>query len=225
MKLLIVEDNFQLADDLSRFLNENGFMVEIADTLELAKEKVELYHYELVILDIGLPDGSGLEIIKHLKDKKSDSGILIVTAKNAIEDKVKGLEFGADDYITKPFHKAELNARVRSIIRRKKFNGSNVISINDIEIDLGSMEVKIKDQELDLTRKEYDLLLYFIYNKNRVLTKESIAEHLWGDHIDQADNFDFIYNHIKNLRKKLQNAGAGNHIRSVYGMGYKFYEL
>lgn len=225
MKLLIVEDNFQLADDLSRFLNENGFMVEIADTLELAKEKVELYHYELVILDIGLPDGSGLEIIKHLKDKKSDSGILIVTAKNAIEDKVKGLELGADDYITKPFHKAELNARVRSIIRRKKFNGSNVISINDIEIDLGSMEVKIKDQELDLTKKEYDLLLYFIYNKNRVLTKESIAEHLWGDHIDQADNFDFIYNHIKNLRKKLQNAGAGNHIRSVYGMGYKFYEL
>ncbi len=225
MKLLIVEDNFQLADDLSRFLNENGFMVEIADTLELAKEKVELYHYELVILDIGLPDGSGLEIIKHLKDKKSDSGILIVTAKNAIEDKVKGLELGADDYITKPFHKAELNARIRSIIRRKKFNGSNVISINDIEIDLGSMEVKIKGQELDLTRKEYDLLLYFIYNKNRVLTKESIAEHLWGDHIDQADNFDFIYNHIKNLRKKLQNAGAGNHIRSVYGMGYKFYEL
>ncbi|MFP4023291.1 MAG: response regulator transcription factor [Thiohalospira sp.] len=225
MKLLIVEDNFQLADDLSRFLNENGFLAEIADTLELAKEKVELYHYELVILDIGLPDGSGLDIIKLLKNRKSDSGILIVTAKNAIEDKVKGLELGADDYITKPFHKAELNARVRSIIRRKKFNGNNIISINDIEIDLGSMEVKVNGLELDLTRKEYDLLLYFIYNKNRVLTKESIAEHLWGDHIDQADNFDFIYNHIKNLRKKLQNAGAGNHIRSVYGMGYKFYEL
>ncbi|HSH50914.1 MAG TPA: response regulator transcription factor [Bacteroidales bacterium] len=225
MKLLIVEDNFQLADDLSRFLNENGFIVEIAETLELAKEKVELYHYELIILDIGLPDGSGLDVIKLLKKRKSDSGILIVTAKNAIEDKVKGLELGADDYITKPFHKAELNARVRSIIRRKKFNGSNVILINKIEIDLNSMAVKVDDKELDLTRKEYDLLLYFIYNKNRVLTKESIAEHLWGDHIDQADNFDFIYNHIKNLRKKLQTAGADNHIRSVYGMGYKFYEL
>jgi DNA-binding response OmpR family regulator len=225
MKLLIVEDNFQLADDLSRFLTEHGFIVEIADTLEDAKEKVELYHYELIILDIGLPDGSGLDIIKLLKNKNSDAGILIVTAKNAIEDKVKGLELGADDYITKPFHKAELNARIRSIIRRKKFNGSNIIVINKIQIDLNSMSVTIDDKELDLTRKEYDLLLYFIYNKNRVLTKESIAEHLWGDHIDQADNFDFIYNHIKNLRKKLQQAGAENHIRSVYGMGYKFYEL
>jgi len=225
MKLLIVEDNFQLADDLSRFLSEHGFIVEIAETLESARGKIELYDYELIILDIGLPDGSGLEIIKQLKNKKSDAGILIVTAKNAIEDKVKGLELGADDYITKPFHKAELNARIRSIIRRKKFNGSNTILINKIEIDLNSMAVTVEDKELDLTRKEYDLLLYFIYNKNRVLTKESIAEHLWGDHIDQADNFDFIYNHIKNLRKKLQQAGADNHIRSVYGMGYKFYEL
>ena len=225
MKLLIVEDNFQLADDLSRFLIEQGFIVEISATLESARGKVELYDYELIILDIGLPDGSGLDIIKLLKKRKSDTGILIVTAKNAIEDKVKGLELGADDYITKPFHKAELNARIRSIIRRKNFNGSNIISINKIEIDLNSMAVKVDNKELDLTRKEYDLLLYFIYNKNRVLTKESIAEHLWGDHIDQADNFDFIYNHIKNLRKKLQQAGADNHIRSVYGMGYKFYEL
>jgi len=225
MKLLIVEDNFQLADDLSRFLTEQGFIVEISDTLESARSKIELYDYELIILDIGLPDGSGLDIIRLLKKRKSDTGILIVTAKNAIEDKVKGLELGADDYITKPFHKAELNARIRSIIRRKNFNGSNIISINKIEIDLNSMAVKVDNKELDLTRKEYDLLLYFIYNKNRVLTKESIAEHLWGDHIDQADNFDFIYNHIKNLRKKLQQAGADNHIRSVYGMGYKFYEL
>jgi len=225
MKLLIVEDNFQLADDLSRFLTEQGFIVEISDTLESARSKIELYDYELIILDIGLPDGSGLDIIRQLKKRKSDTGILIVTAKNAIEDKVKGLELGADDYITKPFHKAELNARIRSIIRRKNFNGSNIISINKIGIDLNSMAVKVDNKELDLTRKEYDLLLYFIYNKNRVLTKESIAEHLWGDHIDQADNFDFIYNHIKNLRKKLQQAGADNHIRSVYGMGYKFYEL
>ncbi|MFO7843793.1 MAG: response regulator transcription factor [Bacteroidales bacterium] len=225
MKLLIVEDNFQLADDLSRFLSEHGFIVEISETLESARGKIELYDYELIILDIGLPDGSGLDIIKLLKKRKSDTGILIVTAKNAIEDKVKGLELGADDYITKPFHKAELNARIRSIIRRKKFNGSNTILVNKIEIDLNSMAVKVDNKELDLTRKEYDLLLYFIYNKNRVLTKESIAEHLWGDHIDQADNFDFIYNHIKNLRKKLQQAGADNHIRSVYGMGYKFYEL
>lgn len=156
---------------------------------------------------------------------KKDPGILIVTAKNAVEDKVKGLELGADDFITKPFHKAELNARVRSIIRRKSFKGSSKLEINNIKIDLDSREAFVDENLVELTRKEYDLLLYFMYNKSRVLTKENIAEHLWGDHIDQADNFDFIYNHIKNLRKKLQKLGAGNNIRSVYGMGYKFFEL
>ena len=225
MKLLIVEDNFQLADDLSRFLTENGFIVEIANTLIDANDKVSVYDYDLIILDLGLPDGSGLDLIHELKRIKKDPGILIVTAKNAVEDKVMGLELGADDFITKPFHKAELNARVRSIIRRKKFKGSSTIQINDIKIDLDSREAFVDDMLVELTRKEYDLLLYFMYNKGRVLTKENIAEHLWGDHIDQADNFDFIYNHIKNLRKKLQNLGAGNNIRSVYGMGYKFFEL
>lgn len=225
MKLLIVEDNFQLADDLSKFLMENGFVVEIANTLLDAVDKVSVYDYDLIILDLGLPDGTGLDLIHELKRIQKDPGILIVTAKNAVEDKVMGLELGADDFITKPFHKAELNARVRSIIRRKKLKGSNQLEINDIKIDLDSREAFVKDNIVELTRKEYDLLLYFMYNKGRVLTKENIAEHLWGDHIDQADNFDFIYNHIKNLRKKLQNAGAGNNIRSVYGMGYKFFEL
>ncbi len=225
MKLLIVEDNFQLADDLSKFLVENSFIVEMASTLSVAKEKVSVYDYDLIILDLGLPDGSGLDLIHELKRINKDPGILIVTAKNAVEDKVLGLELGADDFITKPFHKAELNARIRSIIRRKNFKGSNQLEINGIKIDLDSREVFVNDQQVELTRKEYDMLLYFMYNKGRVLTKENIAEHLWGDHIDQADNFDFIYNHIKNLRKKLQICGAGNNIRSVYGMGYKFFEL
>lgn len=225
MKLLIVEDNYQLADDLSRFLAENGFVMEIANTLADAINKVSVYDYELIILDLGLPDGSGLDLILELKNQEKSPGILIVTAKNDVEDKVKGLELGADDYITKPFHKAELNARIRSIIRRKNFHGDNTIQINDIKINLDSREVFVQDNLIELTRKEYDLLLYFMYNKGRVLTKENIAEHLWGDHIDQADNFDFIYNHIKNLRKKLQSLGAGNNIRSVYGMGYKFFEL
>ena len=225
MKLLIVEDNFQLADDLSKFLAENGFVVEIANTLTDAKDKVSVYDYDLIILDLGLPDGTGLDLIHELKSLRKDPGILIVTAKNAVEDKVMGLELGADDFITKPFHKAELNARVRSIIRRKKFKGSNQLEINNIKIDLDMREAFVDDNLVELTRKEYDLLLYFMYNKGRVLTKENIAEHLWGDHIDQADNFDFIYNHIKNLRKKLQKLGAGNNIRSVYGMGYKFFEL
>jgi len=224
MKLLIVEDNLLLAGDMSKFLTDNGFVVEHAPSLKSARERVFLYEYDLIILDLGLPDGNGLHLIDELKQKNINSGILIVTAKNAIEDKVKGLELGADDYITKPFHKSELNARIRSIIRRGKFNGNNVISIGELRVDVAARQVKIKDQLLNLTRKEYDLLLYFIYNQNRVLTKESIAEHLWGDHIDQADSFDFIYNHIKNLRKKISNAGSKDYIKSMYGMGYKFCE-
>lgn len=222
MKLLIVEDNPQLSGDLANFLLENGFIVEAADTLLKAKEKVALYTYDLILLDIGLPDGSGLELLNELRGNSSGTGILIVTAKNAIEDKVKGLEMGADDYITKPFHKAELNARIRSIIRRKKFAGSNTLQVDEIRVNLLSLQVTVNEKPVILTKKEFDLLVYFMYNKDRVLTKESIAEHLWGDNIDQSDNFDFLYNHIKNLRKKIISAGGKGYIHSVYGMGYKF---
>ncbi|BDX38163.1 DNA-binding response regulator [Tenuifilaceae bacterium CYCD] len=222
MKILIIEDNPQISSDIASYLAENGFIVEIADTLNKAMEKVELYTYDLIILDIGLPDGNGLEILKENRVNTSETGILIVTAKNSIDDKVKGLELGADDYITKPFHKAELNARVRSILRRKKFAGSNIISVEEIKVNLQSLQVLVNDKPIALTRKEFDLLVYFMYNKDRVLTKESIAEHLWGDNIDQSDNFDFLYNHIKNLRKKIINAGGKGYIQSVYGMGYKF---
>jgi len=221
MKLLIVEDNPQLSDDLDNFLTENGFIVEVASTLQKAKEKVDLYSYDLILLDIGLPDGNGLELLNAVKDN-SETGILIVTAKNALEDKIKGLELGADDYITKPFHKAELNARIRSILRRKKFAGSNILQVDEVKVNLSSLQVFVNDNPIILTKKEFDLLVYFLYNKDRVLTKESIAEHLWGDNIDQSDNFDFLYNHIKNLRKKIVNAGGKSYIQSVYGMGYKF---
>jgi DNA-binding response OmpR family regulator len=222
MKLLLVEDNQRLANDLQQFLADNGFVVEHSETLLDASRKISIYQYDLVIVDIGLPDGNGLDLIRQMKKEGKESGILIVTAKNALEDKVKGLDLGADDYITKPFHKAELNARIRSILRRKKFGGNNILQMNEIKIDVMAAEVYVKDNPVKLTRKEYDLLLYFLYNQNRVLTKESIAEHLWGDHIDQADSFDFIYNHIKNLRKKIVNAGGKNYIHAMYGMGYKF---
>ena len=225
MKLLLVEDNVRLADDMVHFLATSGFLVEHAATLRQALEKIYVYHYDIVIIDIGLPDGNGLEIIKKMKKKEIDAAILIVTAKNAIEDKVHGLELGADDYITKPFHKTELNARIKSILRRKKFDSSNIIRRNEIKIDVMAAEVYINDHPLPLTKKEYDLLLYFMYNQNKILTKENIAEHLWGDQIDQADSFDFIYNHIKNLRKKIVNAGGKDYIKSMYGMGYKFLEL
>lgn len=222
MKLLVVEDNIELSNDLSEFLAESGFMVETAYNLKTASQKAFEYSYDLIVLDLGLPDGNGLELIKELKARKSATGILIVTARNALEDKVTGLELGADDYITKPFHKPELNARIRSILRRNKFDGNNNLEAGKIRVNLNNFEVSINGSLIDLTRKEYDLLVYFLYNKGRVLTKESIVEHLWGDHADQADSFDFIYNHIKNLRKKIQQAGGDVQIQSVYGMGYKF---
>jgi len=224
MKFLIIEDNLRLALDLQQFLTDNGFVVEHAATLHEASERINVYQYDLVIVDIGLPDGSGLDLIQEMKSQNLNTAILIVTAKNAIEDKVLGLDLGADDYITKPFHKAELNARIRSILRRNQFNGSNILQINELKVDILASQAYVNSSSLILTKKEYDLLVYFMYNRNRLLTKESIAEHLWGDHIDQADSFDFIYNHIKNLRKKIINAGGRNYIHSMYGMGYKFSE-
>ena len=223
MKLLIVEDNLLLAGDMKQFLLDNDFVVEHAATKEQASEKISLYQYDLVIVDLGLPDGNGLELVGEIKERQSETGILILTAKDAIEEKVKGLEAGADDYMTKPFHKSELNARIRSILRRHKFNRSNILQIRELKVDFAASQAFVNDIPLSLTKKEYDLLLYFMQNPNRVLTKESIAEHLWGDHIDQADSFDFIYNHIKNLRKKIAGAGGENSIRAMYGMGYKLF--
>jgi len=208
MKLLIVEDNQQLVDEISKYLKEHGFVVEISSTLQESKDRVEIYEYDLVILDLGLPDGDGLDLIPQIKAKNSETAIIILTAKDALDTKVKGLETGADDYLTKPFHMAELNARIRSIIRRRFSRGKNNFNMNDIMIDLNARQAQVNNTLLKLTRKEFDLLLFFVYNPDRLLTKESIAEHLWGDHIDQADNFDFIYNHIKNLRRKIQKAGG-----------------
>lgn len=222
MKLLIVEDNKELAVDIAGFLQENGFITEITGTFYETEEKIELYNYDLVILDLGLPDGDGLELIPKIQELHPETAILILTAKDGLNYKVRGLDWGADDYLTKPFHNAELNARIRSILRRRFAGGHNLIIYNELSIDLNAREVTVNNSLLKLTRKEYDLLLFFIYNKNRLLTKESIAEHLWGDHIDQADNFDFIYNHIKNLRRKISQAGGRDFIRSMYGMGYKF---
>ncbi|MBN1541274.1 response regulator transcription factor [candidate division KSB1 bacterium] len=222
MKLLLVEDNAILAADLQSFLQENRFVTEHAATLAEAREKLNDYEYDLAIIDIGLPDGSGLELVADIRNQRLPIAILILTARDAVEDKVTGLESGADDYLTKPFHLAELNARIRSIIRRSRFDRSNMVEAGKISVDTLASEAWVGDKRLNLTRKEYDLLLYFMVNENRLLTRESIVEHLWGDHIDQADSFDFLYNHIKNLRKKIVQAGGGNPIRAMYAMGYKF---
>jgi DNA-binding response OmpR family regulator len=222
MKILIIEDENDLSDSISEYLTGEQFFCEKALNFKSAMEKISLYEYACIILDINLPDGSGLEILNELKKNNNEAGILIISAKNSLEDKVYGLKSGADDYLTKPFHLPELSARVAAIIRRKSFDGKNIIRCDDLTVNLTEKTVEVSHVKIDLTRKEYELLLYFISNKNKVITKNAIAEHLWGDDMDLAGSYDFIYTHIKNLRKKLLLAGAADYIKSIYGMGYKF---
>lgn len=222
MKILLVEDNADLSETVVHYLRQEGYICESAPDYKTADDKIGVYRYDIIVLDITLPDGNGLELLKKLKQHQADAGVLIVSAKNALDDKLTGFHLGADDYLTKPFHLAELNARIQSLLRRKHFNGSNEIVLDDIRVNTTTGQVWVKNQEVMLTKKEYELLLYFIANRNRILNKESIAEHLWGDNIDMADSFDFIYTHIKNLRKKVLPKGSRNQIRSLYGMGYKF---
>lgn len=222
MKILIVEDEIELQSDLLDFFEGEGFLCERTDKAKDAQEKIYMHDYDLIILDLGLPDGSGFEVLEYLKTIKKDSGVLILSARDAIGDKVSALDLGADDYLTKPFDFSELNARIKSIIRRKHFKGSNTIEFGDINIDTLSHETKVGGKTLELTQKEYQMLLFFISNENRVITKESIVEHLWGDDTDIFDSFDFIYSHIKNLRKKIINAGGNDYLHTIYGVGYKF---
>jgi len=222
MKILIVEDEKDLADVTCKYLKKEDFICEFAYNFFDAEDKLITYNYDIVILDINLPDGNGMDLLKIIKKQSPSTGVLIVSARNSLDDKLKGLDLGADDYITKPFHLAELNSRVKSLIRRQKFKGHDSISFHEIEIDPTARTVKVNQETVELTRKEYNLLIYFITNKDRVLTKESIAEHLWGDSIDMADNFDFIYTHMRNLRRKLKKKGAKDYLQTIYGLGYKF---
>ncbi|MEP6677057.1 MAG: response regulator transcription factor [Ferruginibacter sp.] len=222
MKVLVVEDEKELSASICSYLDNEQFICETAYDFLSAIEKIDLYEYACIILDITLPGGNGLELLKQLKKADKADGILIISAKNSLDDKVSGLNAGADDYLTKPFHLSELGARVAAIIRRKSFSGKNSIHFDELELDIQEKVARVNEHIIDLTRKEYDLLLYFISNKNKVISKNAIAEHLWGDNMDIADNYDFIYTHIKNLRKKMLQAGSQDYIKSVYGMGYKF---
>jgi DNA-binding response OmpR family regulator len=224
MKILIVEDEKELLNTTCNYLKKEEFVCEKAETYFDAEDKLISYDYDIVILDINLPDGNGLDLLKFIKKTKAETGVLIVSAKDSLDDKLKGLDLGADDYITKPFHLAELNSRVNSLIRRRKFEGNENIVFNEIEIDPKAKTIYANNIPLDLTKKEYHLLLYLVTNKNRVLTKEGIAEHLWGDNIDMVDNFDFIYTHMRNIRKKLKKTGANDYLNTIYGLGYKFGE-
>ena len=222
MKILVVEDNSELAENITDYLLGEGYISELAVNYKEAIDKLSSFEYDCVVLDIMLPDGNGLNILQFIKSQKFRSGVLIVSAKNALDDKVSGLELGADDYLTKPFHLAELNARLKAIFRRKQLEGDKEIVFKDIRINTDNMEVSVQDKVLDLTKKEYALLLYFITNKNRVITRQSIAEHLWGDYTENLVNFDFVYQHVKNLRKKIVQSGGMDYIETVYGIGYKF---
>ena len=220
MKILIIEDEKTLSESITAYLKGEEYICETAADYSSALEKTESYNYDCILLDLTLPQGNGMEILRQLRKNNKTDGVLIISAKNAIDDKVAGLNLGADDYLAKPFHLSELSARIAAIIRRKQFEGNNLVRFHEISIDTFAKTVMVKNRPLELTRKEYDLLLYFISNKGRVISKNAIAEHLWGD--DMPGNYDFIYTHIKNLRKKLQDASQEDYIRSVYGMGYKF---
>lgn len=222
MKVLIIEDEPVLLASVQQYLEQQGFICENAAGLKQALDKVNDFDYDCVVADIGLPDGNGLGIVQELKALKSTAGIIIISARHSLEDKLKGLELGADDYLTKPFHLSELNARINAILRRKKFEGNTLITFNEIVLQPSLKSVQINDKPIDLTSKEYQLLLYFIANQKRVITRSALAGHLWGDAYDEAGSYDFIYTHIKNLRKKLLEAGSADYIKTIYGTGYRF---
>lgn len=222
MKILIIEDETELAKSIAEYLAQENYLCEFASTFSEAMEKIETFEYDCIILDIMLPGGSGLQILEALKNQNKQDGVIIVSAKNALEDKIKGLQLGADDYLTKPFHLSELMARIYSIIRRKQFGNSNIIKQNELEIDPLAKTVSINSQNINLTKKEFDLLLFFVGNKNRVISKSTLAEHISGDFADMLDNHDFVYAHVKNLKKKLSEAGCSSYLKTMYGTGYKW---
>jgi len=222
LKLLIIEDEAGLRESIEKYFTEEGSICEVCSDLKSALRKIAIYEYDCILLDIGLPDGEGFAILEYLKLANKNECVLIISARNSLDDKIKGLNIGADDYITKPFHLAELKARLLAVFRRKAFGSTNVLKYKDINVDLLGRNVTVNDKAIIFTKKEYDMLIYFIANKSKVISKNAIAEHLWGDEIDMLDSFDFIYTHIKNLRKKLMDASGVDFIASIYGVGYKF---
>lgn len=222
MKILIIEDEAALRDSLKSYLRQAGFVCEEAATFREGYKKLLHYSYECVLIDLNLPDGDGLKLVDLARDSEEPTGVIITSVRDGIEDRIQGLDLGADDYLTKPFNLSELNARIRAVLRRKAAIPDQTVRLGEIHIWPDERRVVAAGQELVLTRKEYDILWYLARNKNRVVTKDSIAEHLWGDYMDEAISFDFIYAHMKNLRKKLSEAGCGDYIKTIYGIGYKF---
>ena len=222
MKILIVEDEQDLLDLILRYFKREGYVCELATTYIEGLKKINNFDYDCAIIDLNLPGGNGLNLVKILREDNSDTGVVIISARNKTEDRIEGLNIGADDYLTKPFNLSELNARVKAVLRRKTNQVSNIMKHGNLSINMDERTVIANGNILPLTKKEYAILLYLMRNKNRVVTKDSIAEHLWGDYMDDAASFDFIYAHVKNLRKKLSQNDCGDFLKTIYGIGYKF---
>jgi DNA-binding response OmpR family regulator len=225
VKILIVEDEVDLISSLVAFAEKEKYSCDVAKTYLEATDKVALYDYDCILLDINLPDGNGLNLLENLKEVNKTDGVIIISARNSIDDKIKGLNLGADDYLTKPFHFSELNARIQAVIRRKKFDTPHKQVFANMEIDLQQHSVKINNTPVNLTKKEFDILQQLVANKNRVLSRNALAEYIWGDHVDHVESFDFLFVHIKNLKKKLKQSEASVEIKNIYGVGYQIVEL
>jgi two-component system, OmpR family, response regulator ArlR len=221
MKILIIEDEASLRETMATSLTRENFLVETAADFNAASDKIGIYEYDCIVLDIELPGGNGLDLLKELRSRQLPQSVIIVSARNSLEDKIEGLDLGADDYLAKPFHLAELHARVKSIIRRHKLNNNNWVDCNNLKMEATDRRAQVQEQDIELNRKEFDTLFYLLVNKDRLVTKSALAEHVWGDYIDSANSYDFIYSQIKNLRKKLKDSGADCEIQAVYGVGYK----
>ena len=222
MKLLLIEDEKDLSGKIVSYLGREEYLIDKAYAYNEADEKINIYDYDCAVIDISLPGGSGLDLIRQLKISNPNTGIVIISAKNSLDDKLTGLDLGADDYLTKPFHLAELNSRIKSVLRRRIYNGTTTLTLNELSVEIERHEVFVDKKLVTLTKKEFEILIYLINNKGKVIAKEAIAEHIWGDDSASFDSLDFVYSHIKNIRNKLTDAGCTDYIKSVYGIGYKF---
>lgn len=224
MKILIVEDERELSDNIKSFLSSESYLCEQAFNYHQAMEKIELYGYDCILLDLNLPGGDGIKILEEINNRKIDSGVIIISARGSLEDRIEGMKIGADDYLPKPFSLSELGIRIYALMRRKLSTTHNTLQSNNITVNLLTKQVLVDEKEVVLTRSEFALMLFLISNKNRVVSKNSIAEHLSGDMADMLDNQDFIYAHIKNLKAKLSEAGAAHCIKTIYAVGYQWME-
>lgn len=224
MKILLIEDERDLSNNIVTYLASDHYLCEQAFNYREAIDKIDMYTYDCILLDLNLPGGDGLKILEEIKERNIDSGVIIISARGSLDDKIKGLQIGADDYLAKPFPLPELSIRIYALLRRQQFSHNNTLVSNGVTIHLLAKTVFVGETEVILTKSEYELLLFLVGNKNKVISKNAIAEHLSGDMADMLDSHSFVYAHIKNLKSKLQNAGCEGCIKTAYGTGYKWEE-